>query len=126
MKLNFADKIFKDLIDAGADVVTTGNHVWDEQETLDFIPKLSPDNVIFSIFTPYPGSDMFYQCKDMGIIDNDYDVLWSSSYCVIIIVIIIVINAPGEHSWIYNSSNYSSVLLGQLGVHLLHRYGIWW
>ena len=44
------------------------------QETLDFIPKLSPDNVIFSIFTPYPGSDMFYQCKDMGIIDNDYDV----------------------------------------------------
>lgn len=43
-------KIFKDLIDAGADVVTTGNHVWDEQETLDFIKKenrlLRPENLI--------------------------------------------------------------------------------
>ena len=44
------------------------------QETLDFIPKLAPDNVIFSIFTPYPGSELFYQCKDMGIIENEFDV----------------------------------------------------
>ena len=39
----------------------------------DFIPKLKPDDVIFSVFTPYPGSDLYYECKDSGIIDGDFD-----------------------------------------------------
>ena len=43
------------------------------KQTIDFIPKLKPDNVIFSIFTPYPGSELYYQCKDEGIIDGDFD-----------------------------------------------------
>jgi len=30
-------KNFDDFINAGADVVTTGNHVWDEKEVMDFI-----------------------------------------------------------------------------------------
>lgn len=30
-------KIFDDFIDAGVDVVTTGNHVWDEKEIIEFI-----------------------------------------------------------------------------------------
>ena len=44
------------------------------QQTMDFIPKLAPDNVIFSIFTPYPGSELYYECKNMGILDGEFDV----------------------------------------------------
>jgi len=43
------------------------------KQTMDFIPKLRPDNVIFSIFTPYPGSDIYNECKDKGIIKGDFD-----------------------------------------------------
>ena len=43
------------------------------KQTMDFIPKLKPDNVIFSVFTPYPGSDLFYKCQEDGIIDGDFD-----------------------------------------------------
>tara|TARA_B100001121_G_C18646657_1_gene602017 strand:- start:576 stop:1385 length:810 start_codon:yes stop_codon:yes gene_type:complete len=43
-------KIFDELISAGADVITTGNHVWDEKETYDFIKNenrlLRPENLI--------------------------------------------------------------------------------
>ncbi|MGB9026058.1 MAG: YmdB family metallophosphoesterase, partial [Rhodomicrobium sp.] len=31
------EQIFQDLRDAGADAVTTGNHVWDQREALVFI-----------------------------------------------------------------------------------------
>ncbi len=34
-----SEQIFLDLLDAGADVVTTGNHVWDQGETLVFIER---------------------------------------------------------------------------------------
>jgi len=44
------------------------------KQTMDFIPKLAPDSVIFSIFTPYPGSELYYVCKDMGIIEKEFDV----------------------------------------------------
>ena len=43
------------------------------KQTMDFIPKLKPDGVIFSIFTPYPGSDIYNECKDKGIIQGDFD-----------------------------------------------------
>ena len=43
-------KIFYDFLNAGADVVTTGNHVWDEKEAMEFITKekrlLRPQNLI--------------------------------------------------------------------------------
>ncbi len=42
-------KIFHDFLNAGADVVTTGNHVWDEKEAIEFITKekrlLRPQNL---------------------------------------------------------------------------------
>ena len=42
-------KIFSELIEAGADVITTGNHVWDEQEAMEFIISesslLRPENL---------------------------------------------------------------------------------
>jgi 2',3'-cyclic-nucleotide 2'-phosphodiesterase len=33
------EQIFTELLDAGADVVTTGNHVWDQREALVFIER---------------------------------------------------------------------------------------
>ena len=43
-------KIFEKFIKAGADVITTGNHVWDEKEAIEFISKdtrlLRPANLI--------------------------------------------------------------------------------
>ena len=45
------------------------------KQTMDFIPKLKPDGVIFSIFTPYPGSDIYEECKDQGIITGEFDLV---------------------------------------------------
>ena len=45
------------------------------KQTMDFIPKLNPDGVIFSIFTPYPGSDIYNECVDKGIIEGDFDLV---------------------------------------------------
>ena len=45
------------------------------KQTMDFIPKLKPDGVIFSIFTPYPGSDIYNECKEKGIIKGDFDLV---------------------------------------------------
>lgn len=52
---------FKELRDAGADVVTTGNHVWDQREALVFIERqprlLRPVN--FPAGTPGKGANIF-------------------------------------------------------------------
>ena len=45
------------------------------KQTMEFIPKLKPDGVIFSIFTPYPGSDIYNECQDEGIIEGDFDLV---------------------------------------------------
>lgn len=55
------EAITNDLIDAGADVVTTGNHIWDQRETLIYIERqprlLRPVN--FPAGTPGNGSGIF-------------------------------------------------------------------
>jgi metallophosphoesterase (TIGR00282 family) len=55
------EAICNDLIDSGADVVTTGNHVWDQREILIFIERerrlLRPVN--FPRGTPGSGSGIF-------------------------------------------------------------------
>ncbi len=55
------EQILEDLLDAGADVVTTGNHVWDQREALVFIERydqlLRPIN--FPPGTPGKGSGLF-------------------------------------------------------------------
>jgi metallophosphoesterase (TIGR00282 family) len=42
-------KIFNEFLEIGADVITTGNHIWDEKEVIDFIPTekrlLRPQNL---------------------------------------------------------------------------------
>ena len=48
-------EICKDFFNSGVDVITTGNHVWDQKEIMDFIDKekrlLRPKN----LFEPSPG-----------------------------------------------------------------------
>lgn len=55
------EDIFRETLNAGADVVTTGNHVWDQREALNFAPRekrfLRPAN--FPPGTPGHGSGVF-------------------------------------------------------------------
>ena len=55
------EKITNDLISSGVDVITTGNHVWDQKETINFIDKenrlLRPENLIQS--SPGKGFQIF-------------------------------------------------------------------
>ncbi len=58
-------KIFEEFLKSGADVVTTGNHVWDEKEAMEFISKdtrlLRPANLTKG--SPGKGSEI-YTCKN--------------------------------------------------------------
>ena len=53
--VGITDDICKDFFNCGVDVITTGNHVWDQKETMEFIEKesrlLRPKN----LFEPSPG-----------------------------------------------------------------------
>ncbi|MEK9545353.1 MAG: YmdB family metallophosphoesterase, partial [Pelagibacteraceae bacterium] len=53
--VGITDDICKDFFNCGVDVITTGNHVWDQKETMEFIEKenrlLRPKN----LFEPAPG-----------------------------------------------------------------------
>ena len=55
------EEIFRETLSAGADVVTTGNHVWDQREALTFAPReerfLRPAN--FPKGTPGRGSGVY-------------------------------------------------------------------
>lgn len=59
------EEIFQNICDAGADVVTTGNHVWDQREALVFIERqprlLRPAN--YPPGTPGRGANLF-ETKD--------------------------------------------------------------
>ncbi|MDJ0513722.1 MAG: YmdB family metallophosphoesterase, partial [Methyloceanibacter sp.] len=54
------ESILNELLDAGADVITTGNHVWDQREALVFIERydrlLRPLN--FPAGTPGKGAGL--------------------------------------------------------------------
>jgi calcineurin-like phosphoesterase len=60
------EQIFQDLRDAGADAVTTGNHVWDQREALVFIARqdrlIRPLN--FPAGTPGAGAGIFMDPLD--------------------------------------------------------------
>ena len=51
----FNKEICNDFFNCGVDVITTGNHVWDQKEIMEFIDKeerlLRPKN----LFEPAPG-----------------------------------------------------------------------
>ena len=53
--VGLTEEICKDFFNCGIDVITTGNHVWDQKETMSHIEKetrlLRPNN----LFEPSPG-----------------------------------------------------------------------
>ncbi len=64
------ESIFQEFLDAGADVVTTGNHVWDQREALVFIERqermLRPLN--FPEGTPGRGAGLFKAANGADIL----------------------------------------------------------
>ena len=44
------------------------------QDTLTAIERINTDTIMLSIFTPYPGSELFQVCKDLGVVDDDFDI----------------------------------------------------
>jgi len=59
--IGITKKNTEDIFNAGADVITSGNHIWDEKETMEFITMekrlLRPDNLIEG--SPGTGSGIF-------------------------------------------------------------------
>jgi radical SAM superfamily enzyme len=43
-------------------------------DTITAIRKIDCDSIIFSIFTPYPGTEAFRYCRDRGLVGEDFDV----------------------------------------------------
>ena len=43
-------------------------------DTIAAMRKIECDQLIYSIFTPYPGTEAFEFCKENGLIDDDYDI----------------------------------------------------
>lgn len=44
------------------------------RDTVELMKVLDVDNLIFSIFTPYPDTEMFKICEEKGLIPDDYDI----------------------------------------------------
>ncbi len=44
------------------------------RDTLTAIKRINADTIMLSIFTPYPGSDLFQVCKDFGVVDDNFDI----------------------------------------------------
>ncbi len=59
--VGITEKITKDLFNYGVDVITTGNHVWDQKETIEHIARenklLRPENL--SILSPGKGFEIY-------------------------------------------------------------------
>ena len=43
-------------------------------DTIAAMKKTKADTLIFSVFTPYPGTEIFKFCRANGLIDDDYDI----------------------------------------------------
>ncbi|MFC1560953.1 B12-binding domain-containing radical SAM protein [Candidatus Latescibacterota bacterium] len=43
-------------------------------DTFKAMKKIKCDTIIYSIFTPYPGTEIFEFCKEKGLIDDNYNV----------------------------------------------------
>ena len=67
--VGITEKISKDFFNCGVDVITTGNHIWDQKETYDFITKqkrlLRPLNLLEK--PPGKGFDIFNSRKGFKI-----------------------------------------------------------
>ncbi|MHB8172982.1 MAG: B12-binding domain-containing radical SAM protein, partial [Nitrospirota bacterium] len=44
------------------------------RDTVTAMKKIKCDSLLYSIFTPYPNTEIFDYCKERGLIKDDYDV----------------------------------------------------
>jgi radical SAM superfamily enzyme YgiQ (UPF0313 family) len=44
------------------------------KDTTAAMKKTNSDFIVYSVFTPYPGTEAFEVCKENGLIDNDFDI----------------------------------------------------
>ena len=67
--VGITEQICNNLFDSGADVITTGNHVWDQKEAINYIDKenrlLRPENLIQP--SPGKGFEIFRSKNDFKI-----------------------------------------------------------
>ncbi len=42
-------------------------------DTVDAMKKIKADRLIYSIFTPYPGTETFNDCRSLGLVDEHFD-----------------------------------------------------
>ena len=67
--VGITEQICKNLFNSGADVITTGNHVWDQKEAINYIDKenrlLRPENLIQP--SPGKGFEIFRSKNDFKI-----------------------------------------------------------
>ena len=56
-------KNFKDLIDSGVDVITSGNHIWDQKEIVDIIDKEKNIESSFGLWENSSNFSYFYSVK---------------------------------------------------------------
>ena len=83
--------ISEKLFNSGVDVITTGNHVWDQKETADYINTenrlLRPLNLIkpspgngFEVYNSKNGLDIKERGKDKKQAENDFLKSWDIYY----------------------------------------------
>ena len=67
--VGITENITNELLNSGVDVITTGNHVWDQKETYDFIAKQSRLLRPLNLFEKPPGKgfDVFISRKGFKI-----------------------------------------------------------
>lgn len=44
------------------------------EDTFNLMRSIGSDHLIYSVFTPYPGTDAFAECRDLGLVGEDFDV----------------------------------------------------
>jgi anaerobic magnesium-protoporphyrin IX monomethyl ester cyclase len=55
-----------------------GETIEDMRATFDLMKKMTPSNIIFSIFAPFPGNDFYDEMKNSGILPDHID--WNIFY----------------------------------------------
>jgi len=67
--VGITENITNELLNSGVDVITTGNHVWDQKETFDFISKekrlLRPLNLLNNV--PGKGFEIYNSSKGLKV-----------------------------------------------------------
>ena len=67
--VGLSEEICKDFFNCGVNVITTGNHVWDQKEIMNYIDKENRLLRPYNLFEPSPGKgfEVYETCNDVKI-----------------------------------------------------------